>query len=356
MAAKRKPTRKTGQSKATVPRTAQLLAYVEALGATARQPLLVCDAQLRVKSANGPFCQAFGLSANEVRNCSLYELNDGEWDIPELRQALLRVVAEGVGMNDLALERTFRQLGPRTLRLSARRLSWPRGPLTLIVLAIEGLTRHAPPEPVGRPCRRCDVRQRLGQQLHDDVGQELTGLALKAETLADVSQRLPERRLAREVVRAIGRVREKLRTLVSGQFPADIEEAGLAARLQRLASHTSALYGIACTFTTHDRAPVEDPNVATQLDYVAQEAIHNAVRHGRARHVAVTLDTSADRVILQVRDDGVGIPPPPKRGKGMGLSIMRYRTDRIGGTLTIKAGARRGTLVVCNVPRSIKPT
>jgi two-component system, LuxR family, sensor kinase FixL len=481
MAAKRRTTRK--QEPAACPREPSLVAYAEALGRATRHPFLVCDENLRIQSVNAAFCRAFRLAPEEVCNCSLYELNGGDWDIPELRETLERVVCECAAVDDFPLNHAFRHLGPRILRLNARRLGWTGGRLALIALGIEDLTEHTVLERTARQCRQCDARlqaivatatdaillfdaagmilgvnpaaermflhtaeqligqsaamllppayraefdahfrgwlesqakngqpretvvrrkdgalfpveltlsqvneeplfaailrdiserkalqqeilsacesqqRHFGQQLHDDVGQELTGLALKAETLADALDQWqgPERKLAADIVGAIDRTRTKVRALVSGQLAGEVEREGLLAALEELASRASALYSISCTFAAQTQVPVAETHTATQLYHIAQEAIHNGVRHGHAQHIEVSLDASESIVILKVRDDGVGIPPPHQRGKGMGLSIMRYRADLIGGTLNIKPWRPRGTLVTCNVPRRVKP-
>ena len=97
-----------------------------------------------------------------------------------------------------------------------------------------------------------------------------------------------------------------------------------------------------------------DPELATHLFRIAQEAVSNALRHGRARHVRIALRGEPDALTLSVEDDGVGIPNLPHDGKGLGMRLMRYRAGVIGGTLCIAAAAGGGTVVTCRVPREAK--
>jgi signal transduction histidine kinase len=91
---------------------------------------------------------------------------------------------------------------------------------------------------------------------------------------------------------------------------------------------------------------IEDNGIATHLYRIAQEGIHNAIKHGRATHVTVTLANS-DAPTLTISDDGLGLPAEFSSSKGMGLRIMKYRAGMIGGRLSIGAGQNNGTKVVC---------
>lgn len=210
-----------------------------------------------------------------------------------------------------------------------------------------------------------DERRRIGQDLHDGLGQQLTGIGLIARGLArrldaEGSAAAGE---AHEIAQFIQEADEFARTLARGLVPVDLEANGLAAALERLCANAERLFGIACSVEVRDAyggaRPLPHP---THLFRIAQEAISNAVRHGRAKHVAVTLAVGSEQVRLRIADDGVGFPGEvhaggtvsapvrPDDNRGMGVRIMHYRAQIAGGALDIRPGVDGGTVVSCTVP------
>ena len=197
-----------------------------------------------------------------------------------------------------------------------------------------------------------DEHRRIGQELHDDVGQELTGLALQLETLEEM---LPEpagplRQLAAKIGEAIARIRRKLRNLSRGLVPMEIDAPALETALENLALQMSEGTRAACVYGSRGRARVADRRTATQLYRIAQEAVCNAVKHSRATNVEIELTADGADAVLEVRDDGQGMPAAGEPVAGMGLHIMRCRAGMIGGTLTIDSPPSGGTRVHCRVP------
>jgi PAS domain S-box-containing protein len=196
-------------------------------------------------------------------------------------------------------------------------------------------------------------QRRIGQELHDSVGQELTGLGLLADALA---QRLSAESanvatLAEKVVQGIGRVRAQVRSLSHGLVPVEVDPEGLRAALEQLAASAQESCGCVCTFESASPLTVADPDLATHLFRIAQEAVSNALRHGQARHIRIALGAESGAVTLTVQDDGVGFDEPPRGVKGLGLRLMRYRAGVIGGSLSVTRSASGGTAVSCRVPR-----
>jgi PAS domain S-box-containing protein len=192
---------------------------------------------------------------------------------------------------------------------------------------------------------------RIGQELHDGLGQELTGLGLIASTLA---QRLQgdssESRIASRLITGFDRVHQQVRNLARGLMPVHVETQGLAAALQDLAERLMEQSGTPIKFRSQDGIDACDHAAATQLFHIAQEATANALRHGHPRNIALNLTSTSTDFCLTIQDDGVGMCDKPKEGKGMGLQIMRYRADQIGGTLNISKADGGGTLVTCTLP------
>lgn len=195
-------------------------------------------------------------------------------------------------------------------------------------------------------------QRRIGQDLHDDVGQELTGVGLMVEALVGALEEAgsPEAALAARVRARLESIRRGVRTLSQGLVPVEVDAQGLMAALDELAARVRADRAIACTFACRESVPIEDNRVATHLYRITQEAIANAIRHGQAPRIDIHLAERGGIITLEVRDHGVGLPAGPGRGDGMGLKIMRYRADQIGGTLEVAPADGGGTRVVCTIP------
>ena len=200
-------------------------------------------------------------------------------------------------------------------------------------------------------------QRRIGQELHDGLGQELTGLSYLATSLHRKlrSGDFAEADTAAELSAGIPRVLGQVQRIVKGLVPLGVGADDLVPALQLLATSVEERTGVPCSFESNgpeSDAPVKvrDDNAAVQLYRIAQEAVNNAVKHARSSMIAVTIGADRDRITLQVRDDGVGFPPDDEKGSGSGMHIMRYRARVIGGTLEIKPGTGGGTLVTCSLP------
>jgi PAS domain S-box-containing protein len=194
-------------------------------------------------------------------------------------------------------------------------------------------------------------QRRIGQELHDDVGQELTGLRLLADALAQrvIADSPAGAAQAEKIVQGIGRVSRHVRSLSHGLVPVEVDSEGLRAALEHLALSVGGACDCVCTFEGDDPLTVGDPNVATHMLRIAQEAVSNALRHSQASHVLIALRREPDVLNLRVEDNGVGIFNHLQRDEGLGLRLMRYRAALIGGTLSVDAAARGGTVVSCQV-------
>jgi signal transduction histidine kinase len=131
-----------------------------------------------------------------------------------------------------------------------------------------------------------------------------------------------------------------------------VESRGLSAALQDLAARTSEASGISVTAECPEWVELPDHRAATQLFRIAQEAVSNAVRHGRPRQIRMTLLAEPSGLRLRIRDDGIGMPGAPEKCEGLGLRIMHYRAGQIGGTLQVGPCHGGGTVVTCTLPRS----
>ncbi len=197
-------------------------------------------------------------------------------------------------------------------------------------------------------------RRRIGQDLHDGLGQMLTGIGLLSQ---DVARDLEEEGHDRaddmaEITEHIKEADQYARDLSHGLIPVDVEANGLPEALRRLSTNAERLFDVSCDFQEVDRALVHDNTVATHLYRIAQEAVNNAVRHGEADHLTIRLAAGDEQIRLQVRDDGSGFDDDEIGEGGMGIHIMNYRARIIGGTLDMNSTLGEGTVVTCTLPRT----
>ena len=197
-------------------------------------------------------------------------------------------------------------------------------------------------------------QQRIAHDLHDDLGQRLTCLALKAKMLAQdlASARLPQSAVAEEITRLLNDGTHHVRRLARGLDPVDVEANGLTAALERLTKETENLCHVRCGFTSNLSQSRLNRAASLNLYRITQEALNNAIRHGKARSLNVELVVDKIDVCLRISDDGIGYHPEEKRGEEMGLRIMRYRAGVLGGALTVTSGLQDGTIIECKVPLS----
>ncbi|MRR35501.1 PAS domain S-box protein [bacterium] len=189
-------------------------------------------------------------------------------------------------------------------------------------------------------------RQKIGQDLHDDLGPHLIGIEVMSELL--------KKKLEEEIVPSAGEV-EKIRSLIEeailktrrlsrGLCPVFLADLGLESLLQEMASNIHDVYGITCTFHYERSIRVEDITVCTHIYYIVHEAIYNALRHGHADRVDIDLLYDAGIVTVTVCDNGSGMSGR-EPSQGMGLKIMNFRANMIGADLLIQSSAEEGTLV-----------
>ena len=196
-------------------------------------------------------------------------------------------------------------------------------------------------------------QRRIGQNLHDSVGQELTALNILAGDLAETLVTDPSNgsKLVEQIVQGLRRSQQELRTVMRGLLPVAIDTEGLMAALSDLADRIQQEGKATCKFDCPEPVSVADNLNATHLFLIAQEAVHNAVKHAQPKNIRISLK-SGDLLVLNVQDDGIGIPiQPTENYGGLGLRIMRNRAAIIGARLTIQPAEPTGTLVTCALIR-----
>ena len=192
-------------------------------------------------------------------------------------------------------------------------------------------------------------QRRIGQDLHDGICQELAGIELKSQSLAETLEKKAKGPAAQagQIARHVRDVLAQTRSLARGLSPFILQAEGCASALQELAAHTEKLFNVKCTFKTDGPVLISDRAAATHLYRIAQEAVSNAIKHGKASAVEISLSGAHDKILLSVSDNGTGFGAPAGGGTGMGLRIMQYRAGMIGATLLVQAQGGGGTRVVC---------
>jgi PAS domain S-box-containing protein len=195
-------------------------------------------------------------------------------------------------------------------------------------------------------------QRRIAQDLHDGLGQHLTGIAFMSKVLQEkLSDRsLPEAVEAAKIVEMVNQAIDNTRQLARGLHPVEVEPQGLMSALKKWATEVEELFHIGCRFHCDTPLYVHDGNLATHLYRIAQEAVNNAIRHGKARNIAIGLSGKNGTGILTIADDGDGFPVNPANQPGVGLSIMNYRADLVGGSLKVHPNENRGITVTCMFP------
>ena len=194
-----------------------------------------------------------------------------------------------------------------------------------------------------------EERSRLAGDLHDAVSQKLFSLRARARAAAVLAGRDPVRAAAEmEAVAQLGaEAQAELRAVIDGLAPPELGEAGLAESLRRYAVLAGRAHGVAVRFEAAG-LPVLDERQEAALYRVAQEALHNALRHAGAGRIAIELSRSPRRVILEVTDDGAGFAAGAP--EGLGFASMRGRAAAVGGTLTIRSAPGAGTTIRLALP------
>ncbi|MBD3672175.1 MAG: PAS domain S-box protein [Planctomycetaceae bacterium] len=193
----------------------------------------------------------------------------------------------------------------------------------------------------------------FGQELHDTLGQELTGIGMMIASLANKvkEENLQISESVLEIGEMIQQAKTGVRRLAKGLFPVEVDAEGLRAALADLTRSTEERCNIECEFVYNKSSTLTDNNVATHLFRIAQEAVNNAVKHSQASKITVELLLSEAGVSLSISDNGQGVETDRiDQYAGMGLSIMRYRANLIGAIFEIDSHSSSGTRVTCYLP------
>jgi PAS domain S-box-containing protein len=189
-------------------------------------------------------------------------------------------------------------------------------------------------------------QRRIGQELHDGLGQQLTGLGLLATSLLNKASK-PEHELATKLAHGLREAVGQVRALSRGLMPVDIDAEGFTNALENLVKEIRSQSNMRIFLTLNERIRTLDNSSALHLYRIAQEALNNAIKHAHANRIEVSLGLVGDRGCLAIRDNGRGFDAGPQKSAGLGLRIMQHRCSMINAEFEIVSSAEHGTEVRC---------
>jgi two-component system, LuxR family, sensor kinase FixL len=311
------------------------------------------DLEGRITTANARAAAMLGYpNVEEVLGRSVFDLTPPE-DHERLRVDIAAALATGSVINcGYTLTRKSGQRFPVELSVTASRRA-NRGAVRLIVLARDMSERKRLEKDL---LQISDAeRRRIGHELHDGLGQYLAGIAFRAKAL---EQALAREALhtraeeARELATFISSAISQTRSLSHGLDSIEVEASGLLDSLQNLVAETRSFFNIDCCLHCGDPALQVDAPTSLALYRVVQEAVHNAITHGKARRVEIELADIKGCLCLRIQDDGAGFEVQSGQRRGMGLRVMEYRARSVGAKLTINSKPGRGTEIRCDLSRA----
>ena len=314
-----------------------------------RDAIFLASPDGKVRECNEAFCSLLGYTRDEATLLRIGEISLK----PRHRLSLLEEIDKTGSVKDFELRLKRKDGSEADCLITAARKYSPKG----VATGYEGIIRDVTER------RRLELeilrvsameRQEIGQDLHDNIGQQLTGVALKAKSLARALDRksLAEAEeaggLADLINEAIGQVRD----LAKGLVLVDIDAGGVCAAIRELVARMRDIRGVSCEAFFSPATIELGELTGTQLYRIAQEAVMNAYRHSEAKRIEIHLRQVRGVTTLRVQDDGMGIGCPWEGKRGLGLHLMKYRAELINGSLEVKNGPKNGTIVTCVVAES----
>jgi PAS domain S-box-containing protein len=316
--------------------------------------VVVLDPSMRIVRFNRVCEEIMGYSFADVRSRFIWDLMTLPGQAERFRHAL-EEVQERRPVQDFEIAWARRDGERRLISWSLTLLRGPKGEPQYYIAAGTDVTvrkrlETAVLEVSGREQRR------IGQDLHDGLGQLLTGIAVmtKVQEQRLVDSGAPEAAEASKIVRLVNEAIHKARELSRGLMPGLAEPNGLMCSLEQMAHEIEEVFGVTCRFHWDRPLLIHDAAVSSHLYHIAQEAASNAIKHGKATRLDIDLRNRYSSGILIVRDNGMGfsgsgLSSAPRESTGMGLEIMRHRAQMVGGSLDISS-ASQGVLVTCYFP------
>jgi len=335
----------------------ELRLYAESIVETVRQPLVVLDGNLHVITTNVAFYETFHVTPGETGGQFLYDLGDGQWNIPALRELLERILPAQTAFEGFEVKHNFPIIGERTMLLNGRQIRKRGGAEALILLAIEDITERKKAEEALRelPMRLVESqeeeRRRIARELHDSTGQTMAAFALNLSVLEGKASCLDEAAQAalRDSLNLASQVSEELRNISYVLHPPALDDMGLEGAIRWYVDSFVKRTGLQVDLVLPSTLPqLSEPARLTAFRLV-QEALANTHRHSGSKTAKVVVSQDDSAIRLELSDEGSGIAPG--HALGLGLLGMRERVAQLGGRLEIESDDG-GTTVTAVLPIS----
>lgn len=199
-------------------------------------------------------------------------------------------------------------------------------------------------------------RIRIGTDLHDGIGQYLTGISYLLSAVNEKvnnNEQVSKDELSK-IIKMIDETKTHMRMISKGLVPVYNLKNGLMLAIQELCGNIEYVYGVKCPFACNINLEIKNNSTSTHIYYIILEAITNSIKHGNATKIIVEIKTKKEDLLISILDNGTGINNSPNKNSGIGMDLMRYRADLISGEITFKPGKNGGTRVSCMIPDFFK--
>lgn len=318
--------------------------YSETIVNTVNDGLLVLEPDLTVQFANASFLQMFQVSIEETVGVSIYQLGNGQWDIPSLRHWLEEILPASSILTDFRVEHDFEHIGQRIMRINAQRLNHSN----LFLLTIKDVTEQEHLTTIAKEISALEERQHIARDLHDAVSQTLYASTTMAETVIRQYERDPKtdnRELIQQMITLNRAALAEMRSLLLELRPEALSKSSLRTLLRQLVEAAQGRKVIEAELRVEGTEETLPDEAMIALYRIAQESINNILKHSGAKAFVVHLNQQAQSVLLSVTDDGYGFDMS-KSSSGFGLDNMRERAQEIGASLEITSQPGQGTTVL----------
>ena len=359
----------TQQKKAEVA-TSEARRFAESVIDTVQEALLVLDSDLKVISANHTFYDTFQVTPEETQGHYVYEIGQGQWDIPELRRLLEDILPHDTSFESFEVEHDFERIGHRTMVLNARRIYSETQETEMILLAMQDITiRKQQEREIHEHQRQLASlteellfaeereRHRLAVMLHDSIGQSL---AFSRRELGVLQKRVPA-----EMTETIESIKEQIdvaihqtRDLTFELSPTTLHTFGLEAAIEELGDQFAQHEGFKFRFeATEEKLPLTE-QIKTLLYRAARELLMNIAKHADAHNVSVQINRTDNSIRIRVADDGRGFDVSAMRDvtgekQGFGIFSIRERLTNVGGSFHIASEPGKGTEIILIAPLDV---
>ena len=354
--------------KKTIEQVKESRDYAEAVIETVREPLIILDGELRVKTANRSFYDTFQVKPEETKNRLIYELGNHQWAIPELTKLLNKIIPQKTQFKNFEVEHHFQSVGLKTMLLNARQINQDGDKSKLILLAIEDITERKQAERQIRELNEKILRaheqerSRVAGEVHDTIGQALVAMKFRVESLLkEMHEKGNKTGISTldVVSKMIQKVAIETRRIQQNLRPSVLDDLGIVAAIGWFCREFQTTYpGIRIEQQINVQEDEISPSLKIVIFRIIQEALNNIAKHSKADFVNLSLTKNNGMIEVCVRDNGQGFDVNEelslKKSKGgLGLSSMEQRAKSSGGCFKLESNEGAGTLIRVSWPLQV---